>query len=80
MNIFSNFCSTFYDFWVAKRLRSHTFLVVFQKSEILKNAVSERWCTDSRKRYQPNFFEKGKGIKCQVGQKENYNRVSLYCF
>ena len=24
------------------------FLEVFQKSEILKNAVSERWCIDSR--------------------------------
>ena len=26
----------------------YIFLVVFQKSEILKNAVSERWCSDSR--------------------------------
>ena len=48
---FQNFCSTFYDFWVAKRLHSHIFLVVFLKSEILKNAVSERWCTDSMVKY-----------------------------
>ena len=31
-----------------KGLHGHFFLEVLQKSEILKNAVSERWCTDSR--------------------------------
>ena len=41
---FQNFCGTFYDLWNAKW---SYFLEGFQKSEILKNAVSGRWCLDS---------------------------------
>ena len=39
------------------------FLVVFQKSEISKNAVSERWCSDSNWENTPFKF----GFLCYLG-------------
>ena len=49
VNRFSKFLRNFlfYHFWIAKDDMVYIFLVVFQKSEILKNAVSDRWCADS---------------------------------
>ena len=34
----------------------HIFLVVFQKSEISKNAVSKRWCSDNSLNCYISFF------------------------
>ena len=45
--IFKLFVALFRTKIVAKRCHCHIFLVVFQKSEISKNAVSERWCSDN---------------------------------
>ena len=42
--IFKTFAALFTTFGLQK----DDMVMVFQNSEILKNAVSERWCTDSR--------------------------------
>ena len=45
--IFKIFKALFITFGLQKDDMVIFFIVVLQKSEILKNAVSERWCTDS---------------------------------
>ena len=45
---FSKFLQHFLGLLGSKKVtKRHIFLAVFHKSEILKNAVSERWCSDS---------------------------------
>ena len=44
---FQNFCGTYGDMVI--------FLDIFQKSEILKNAVSGRWCLDSSHNYDNEY-------------------------
>ena len=41
---------------VSYRTNGPLVLVMFQKSEISKNAVSERWCSDSRQTEARNII------------------------
>ena len=49
LQIFKNFVALFKTFGMQNDDMLIFFLEVSQKSEILKNAVSGRWCSDSSK-------------------------------
>ena len=42
-------------FGLQKLWHGHIFLVVFPQNEILKNTVSESWCTDSRSIFMTKY-------------------------
>ena len=67
--IFKLFVALFRTHKLQKDDMGHIFLVVFQKSEISKNAVSERWCSDSSFRDNPRFRSSAFYVQLKISGK-----------
>ena len=74
----------FKTFKVVKAWHGHIFLVVFLKSKFMKNAVSERWCMDSRLSFKLKnfhafaFFVKKSQFKSDLNKIESLRILLLH--